>query len=101
MDIPKLVESLGGFAWPLIAAIVLWKIFPQIRDVLKSRGFKIKIGEMEVSVQDASEQLRTLIEDLQKKVAELRLHTQGAVGAFRPVQPTIMPPAAPSKNTLG
>lgn len=92
MDIPKLVDSLAALAWPLIAALVLWRIFPHLRAVLASRNFKIKIGEMELSVQEASEQLRAQIEDLQTKVAELRL---GAPGPAAPAPAAALQAAPP------
>ena len=52
--------------------MLLWRLFPIIRDIARSRAFSVKVGEMQVSVQDASEQLRKQIEDLQQKVSELR-----------------------------
>lgn len=79
MDIAKLIESLASLAWPVIAAVLLWYLFPIVREIARSRAFTVKVGEMEVSVQEASEQLRQQIEDLQKKVSELR--TRQTLGA--------------------
>jgi CheY-like chemotaxis protein len=72
MDIAKLIDAIGHLAWPVLVAIVLWRLFPLVKDVARSRPFTIKVGELELSVQDASEKLRIQIEDLQKKVTELR-----------------------------
>ena len=72
MNVPALLEAIGSIAWPIIAALVLWRLFPLIKDITKSRGFTIKVGDMEVTVQEASEKVRLQIEDLQKKVSELR-----------------------------
>lgn len=69
---PQLLEALAPFAWPLIAAVVLWRVFPLVKEIVKSRAFTIKVGSMEISVQEATEQLRASLEDLQKKVEELR-----------------------------
>jgi CheY-like chemotaxis protein len=44
-----------------------------------SRDFKVKIGEMEVSVQQASDQLRAQLEDLQRALTE----RQSSAGAPR------------------
>jgi CheY-like chemotaxis protein len=71
-ELPKLIEALTGLAWPVFAAFVIWKIFPSLRNVIESRQFTIKIGGMEVSAQQASENLATQLDDLQKKVSELR-----------------------------
>jgi CheY-like chemotaxis protein len=71
-ELPKLIEALTGLAWPIFASILLWKIFPSVRNVIDSRQFTLKIGGMEVSAQQASESLATQVDDLQKKVTELR-----------------------------
>jgi CheY-like chemotaxis protein len=71
-ELPKLIEALTSFAWPVFAAIFLWKIYPSLRQVIDSRQFAIKIGGMEVSVQQASENLAAQVADLQEKVSELR-----------------------------
>ena len=71
-ELPKFIESLTGLAWPIFASIFVWKIFPSLRNVIESRQFTIKIGGMEVSAQQASENLATQVDDLQKKVTEIR-----------------------------
>jgi len=70
--ISKLVEALSKVAWPLLAVYLLWKLFPAVLRVVESRAFKVKVGEMEISVQDASDQLQVQVSDLQKKVEALR-----------------------------
>ncbi|EZP73671.1 hypothetical protein BV96_01114 [Sphingomonas paucimobilis] len=68
----ELTKALVPLAWPLILAFVLWRLFPAFKAILNSRSFSVKVAGMEVSVQDATEQIRTQIEDLQKQVLELR-----------------------------
>jgi CheY-like chemotaxis protein len=68
----ELIAALATLAWPLLLAFLLWKLFPIVKEILQSRGFTIKIAGMEVSVQEAAQQLRTQIEDLQKHVIRLR-----------------------------
>jgi CheY-like chemotaxis protein len=92
MDFPKLIEAVGVLAWPVLAAVVLWRLFPLAREIAKSRGFTVKIGDMELTVQEASEQLRVQLEDLQKKVADLR---SGIVAVPQPA-PLAPPLAAPT-----
>jgi CheY-like chemotaxis protein len=68
----KLLEALATVAWPIIVGLLLWKLFPAIKEIASSRNFSVKIGGAEISVQDATEQIRTQIEDLQEQVILLR-----------------------------
>lgn len=76
MDIAAIIESVSKLIWPILVVVILWKLYPSIRTIIESGGFKIKVGEMEVTVQEASDQLRAQVEDLQKKVSDLRLQIQ-------------------------
>lgn len=71
-SLAALLESASKVAWPLLALYVLWLFYPAVSRLIESRGFKVKVGEMEVTVQDVSNQLATQVADLQKKVEELR-----------------------------
>ena len=77
----QLLEAAAALAWPLILVVVLWKLFPLIETIVRSRSFAVKIGGMEVSVQDATEQIRTQIEDLQRQVILLRSNQPDQAGA--------------------
>lgn len=66
------LDALAALAWPLLAAVVLLKLYPSFKRIVESRGFAVKVGDMEVTVQEASEQFRAQLEDLQAKVSELR-----------------------------
>jgi CheY-like chemotaxis protein len=79
---PAILEALSKFAWPLLAAVVLWKFYPAIRKVIDSRTFTVKIGGLEVTVQDATEQLGSTLEDLKQKVAQLRAEVAGPSGSL-------------------
>jgi hypothetical protein len=68
----KLLEASAALLWPFIVAVLLWKLFPAIRGIVTSRNFSVKVGGIELSVQDATEQIRLQIEDLQKQVIQLR-----------------------------
>lgn len=87
-DAVELIKALVPLAWPIILAFVLWRLFPIIKAIANSRSFAVKVAGMEVSVQDATEQLRSQIEDLQKQVLELR---RGSVaeGSETPEEPAI------------
>ena len=75
MDVPGLIDALAGLAWPLLAAVVAWRLFPTLKEIARSRAFAIKVGKVELSVQEANEKLRRQIGDLQNKVLEIRANT--------------------------
>lgn len=80
-DAIELIKALTPLVWPLILAIVLWRLFPVITAIVKSRAFSLKIAGMEVSVQDAADQVRAQIEDLQHQVIALRRGAGAAAAA--------------------
>lgn len=67
----KLIEALTTLAWPVLVGVVLYKLAPSVKKILDARSFSVKYGDIELSVQDASDQLRKQIEDLQNQVAKL------------------------------
>ncbi|MFN2453381.1 MAG: response regulator [Pyrinomonadaceae bacterium] len=68
----KLVDALSKIAWPALAAIVLWKLYPALKNIMEARGFSVELGGMKLSVQEASDQLRKQIQDLQEKIGTLQ-----------------------------
>ncbi len=68
----ELLKALTPLAWPLMVGIVLWILFPILKAIVTSRAFSVKIAGTEITVQDATEQFRAQIEDLQKQVILLR-----------------------------
>lgn len=66
-----LVDALAALAVPLLLFLVVWRLWPVLRDIFETRKFTIKLAGFELSAQEATDQLRTQIEDLQRKVAEL------------------------------
>lgn len=71
-DALEWVKALTPLAWPLLAAVLLWRLFPALHAIATSRAFTVKVAGMELSVQNATEQLRNQIEDLQNQVLALR-----------------------------
>jgi PleD family two-component response regulator len=67
-----LIEAISKLAWPVLAVVAFGVLYPAIKRVMETRGVTIKIGGMELTVQDATEQLRKQIDDLQSKLSELR-----------------------------
>lgn len=75
------IAAIASLAWPVLAGGVLWRLWPILRDLVQSRSFRIKVGGMEISVQQATEQLRVSVEDLQARVDELRRRENRSEGA--------------------
>ena len=71
------VDLLTGLAWPVLIGLALWRLLPTIREVLASRGFTIHAGGMEISVQQASDNLTERIEDLREQVSALKAGSAG------------------------
>ena len=65
------IDALGSFAWPVLVALLLFRVSPYVpsivhdlREALKSRAFTVKVGAAELSVQEASDEIRKKIADL-------------------------------------
>jgi hypothetical protein len=71
----QILDGIGKIAWPILAAFVVWRLYPILSEVMKTRPFTVKVGEMEVSVQEASNTLGKQIGDLQNKVTALEAPT--------------------------
>jgi CheY-like chemotaxis protein len=76
MTTARIIEALGSLLWPLLLAVVVWRVAPHLpglladlREALRTRAFKVKIGGAELSVEEATEQLRRQVTDLQTQMA--------------------------------
>jgi CheY-like chemotaxis protein len=81
-ELAKLISALSSLAWPIVAAVILFKLLEPLRELVnsaKGRKFTIKVAGNELTMEEASEQQRAIVSDLQVKVAELeRLLTPSA-----------------------
>jgi CheY-like chemotaxis protein len=91
MTAARIIEAVGSLLWPLLVAVVLIRVVPHIpgvvadlRKAMRTRAFTVKIGGVELSIEDAAEQLRRQVTDLQTQLAA-QLAQRGDPG----------PPAAP------
>ena len=94
MTAARIIEAIGSLLWPLLVAVVLIRVVPHIpgvvadlRRAMRTRGFTVKVGGVELSVEEATEQLRRQVTDLQTHMASL-LAAQGTPAPGGP-------PAAP------
>ena len=69
--IAQLVGSIATLLWPLLVIIVLLIFRKSLLSLIKtgeSRGFSVKIGDMEVSMDELSKQQGDMIKDLQMRI---------------------------------
>jgi PleD family two-component response regulator len=94
----EVIKAIAELTWPLLAMVALAAFIPPIRRIVQSRAFTIKYGDMELSVQDASDQLRKQIEDLQNQVRSIQ---EGrAPAAARRIGPEVSPAAPAAPRTI-
>ncbi|WP_030410535.1 response regulator [Streptomyces sp. NRRL S-1448] len=66
-----LLSALSTLAWPLLAGLVIWRLFPTIKKIIDSRGFTVKVGSAELTVQEVSEKVLKATADIQGKLASV------------------------------
>jgi CheY-like chemotaxis protein len=76
MTAARIIEAIGSLLWPLLVAVLLIRVIPHIpgvvadlRRAMRTRAFTVKIGGAELSVEEAAEQLRRQVTDLQDHMA--------------------------------
>jgi CheY-like chemotaxis protein len=73
-DVSGVISSIAALLWPVAFIVLIWLVGPTLREVLsRLRGgaFTLDVGGVKVSFEDATDQQRKLIGDLQEKVIEL------------------------------
>jgi CheY-like chemotaxis protein len=88
-----LLQGLASLAWPIIFALILLGFRDSIKEVLssaKSRKFTIKVAGNELTMEEASEQQRALIRDLQTQVADIQRHLKDYAPSVLSSEPSIM-----------
>lgn len=76
-----ILNAVAALMWPAMAAFALWLLVPTLRELSKRGAFTIKIAGFELTAQEASDQLRAQIADLQRKVAAIETAAGGASAA--------------------
>jgi CheY-like chemotaxis protein len=91
-DAVRYIEALSGYVWFVLALVVFVVLYPTLKGIIRSRAFTIKVGSMELSVQEASEQLQKQVEDLLEQVSDLRLQAgpQQSVDRSKPESSTVL-----------
>jgi CheY-like chemotaxis protein len=97
----KLAEALSTLLWPIIVIAIIVVFRPAVSSLIesaRSRKFTLKIGGQELTMDEAGEQQRALIADLQVQLVELRKRIEGrqVVAAAASTDQPMAPPPAPS-----
>jgi CheY-like chemotaxis protein len=97
MTAARIIEAVGSLLWPLLAAVVVIRVAPHVpgiaadlRRAMRTRAFTVKVGGVELTMEEATEQLRRQVTDLQDQVA-------GQLAARVPPSPG----AGPAGDELG
>lgn len=70
-NIPQLIDSLATIMWPIIVIIILFSFRKNIQALIRSgesRKFSVKVGNMEVNMDELSKQQGEMIKDLQARI---------------------------------
>jgi CheY-like chemotaxis protein len=100
----KLLQAIATLAWPGIVIVIIVIFRPAVASIIKSaqsRKFTLKIGGQELTMDEASEQQRSLIADLQTQLVEVRKRLETVVPEALPVA-NVAPalPAPPPASVL-
>ncbi|WP_102107252.1 response regulator [Oceaniglobus roseus] len=64
-------EALSALLIPAAVLFLIVRLWPVLQGIFETRKFTVKMGPFELSAQEATDQLRAQIDDLQSKVAAL------------------------------
>ena len=79
-SIATIIESIATILWPVIVIIILVSFRKNIQALIKSsetRKFQVKIGEMEISMDEFGQQQAMMIKDLQTRVNDIQRQLEG------------------------
>jgi len=98
-SIATIIESIATILWPVIVIIILVSFRKNIQALIKSsetRKFQIKIGEMELSMDEFGQQQAMMIKDLQTRVNDIQRQLEGDTpkAIAKAAVPDVNPPAA-------
>jgi CheY-like chemotaxis protein len=98
MDASTIIQAATGLLWPLLVTAVVLRLLPEIKKILKSRAFTVKVGGVEIDVQQA-------VDKLVKSTAELQARDTGTTqpsleGTPSPAGQDTSPRTTPEARTV-
>jgi CheY-like chemotaxis protein len=104
MTAARIIEAIGSLLWPLLVAVLLIRVLPhvpglvaELRRAMRTRAFTVKVGGAELTVEEATEQLRRQVTDLQTHMA-VQLAERGELGGAVPATAEEAPAPAPGQG---
>jgi len=79
-SLSKLITAISSLAWPVIFGLLLYKFHNPIKALIESargRKFTIKVAGNELTMEEASEQQRKIVSDVQSRLAEIEKQLEG------------------------
>jgi CheY-like chemotaxis protein len=102
MTAARIIEAIGSLLWPLLVAVVVFRIAPhvpgvaaELRRAMRTRAFTVRVGGVELSLEEATEQLRRQVTDLQTHVAA-QIAERGPAAASEAVAGPAIDPGRPT-----
>jgi CheY-like chemotaxis protein len=74
----EILDAAQGYLWILLAALVVWRLFPVLHKRLESDDITVESGGKKVSLQSASSQVQAALDDLRSQVIALRERVDGS-----------------------
>ena len=112
MTAASIIEAIGSLLWPLLVAVLLIRVLPHVpgvvadlRRAMRTRAFTVKVAGAELTVEEATEQLRRQVTDLQTHMAAQLAERDGAVppapsAPGSAAEPETAGPPAPGRPTV-
>ena len=106
MTAARIIEAIGSLLWPLLVAVLLIRVLPhvpslvaELRRAMRTRAFTVKVGGAELTVEEATEQLRRQVTDLQTHMA-VQLAERGELGGAVPATAEEAPAPGQGRPTI-
>lgn len=97
----EILKAIAALLWPVMVILVLFWFRKDVRGVIdsaRSRKFSVKVGEMELSMDEYSKQQNDLIRDLQTQVAAMQKSLED--GKAKKKKPATAGESAPSTRSI-
>src|SRR5688572_22887999 len=81
------IEAIASLVWSLIALLIFILLIPQIKKMLSKGNLSIKVGNMELNIQQAATQLTKNVLDLESQVMDLKCELDEATNKKVTISP--------------
>lgn len=71
VEVGPLLDGLSKLAWPVLAAVLLFLLLDPVKGLVQDRGFTIRLGDAEFTVQEAADEQLEKTSELTGQILEL------------------------------